>query len=202
VDAKIAEHDRRFAAFESNVSAMGKVDQETLRVHSEALDKAMRDGAPPPDPPSLLLNGADFEVRHGFMAERAALAEERRRAMAQALPDVLQQARPQLKKLVGSAATPLGKLTDAMQATGALLADVKMCRDALNSIDPGQHRHFSDGALTLAEFVRLVSAAGDPLDLVDLPARETEAVPENPVQPNADNRRPGMVVGSTSIARP
>jgi hypothetical protein len=71
------------------------------------LEKAMLEGAPVPPPPVRRLpERADVEPRHAFIQEEQRLTEERRRAVAAAYPDVLQEARKQAVKLVKAARPP------------------------------------------------------------------------------------------------
>ena len=209
VDHKIADLKKRRAEFERNVTALAAEDLEAQRVYDEALGKAMRDGAPAPEPLVLRLNAADIEARYAFIFEERTLTEERQRAMAAAFPDVLKEARSQVKKLVAAAGPQLEKLTGTMGEVGALLDAVRSCRDAQNATDPSQHQHYHDRALTLQEFIRIVSAASDPLDLVDLGDRPRETWARDGMvsggisqlsQPNEIPRRAGMVSGG--ISRP
>lgn len=184
VDAKIADQARRRAEFKANVSTLAAVDEEAQRQYSEALDQAMRIGAPAPDPPILRLQGADVDVRHGFMEESQQLTEARRRAVAAAYPDILKEARAQAIKAVRAAKPTVEKLLASMTEVAELLAAIRASRDAGND-DSVERKSFRDGKLTVETFLRLTVTGGDPTDLLDLVGNRR----------GVENRDAGMVLG-------
>ena len=177
-DAKLAELARRREAFEANVRVLAEADVKAQAEFDKALDAAMRDGAPAPQPLVLQLNGADIGVRHDFMSEEQRLTEERLYAVAAAYPDVVAEVRSQATKLVAAARQPLEKLMAARTEIGDLLATVKTCRDAENAVNPNGRRQFLDSPLTVEELVRIVATGGDPVDILDL-AGNRQARPRN-----------------------
>jgi hypothetical protein len=185
VDQKIAAHSDRRAQFEANVSALAVADEATQRVYSEQLDQAMRTGSPAPEPPVLRLNGADVDVRHGFMVEGQQLTAERRTAVAEAYDDILRVATREAIKTAKGAKPTVEKLLLAMAEVAELLAAIRTCRDARNDNGLEGRKVYRDARLTLEAFVTLAVTGGDPTDLLDLAGNRR----------GVENRDTGLVLG-------
>jgi hypothetical protein len=176
VDAKVADLARRRAEFEANASRLAALDAEAQAEYDKALDLALRDGAPAPEPLVLRLNGEDVEARHQFMYEERELTEERRKAVAAAYPDVLKEARGRARKLVKAARPTVEQLADAMREVLELTGAVQVCRDAGND----DRRVFNDPRLSVAEFIRVAATGGDPIaSALDLTGDQQEFRPRN-----------------------
>jgi hypothetical protein len=176
-DGKLADLERRRAAFEANVAPLAAEDEAAEQAYQKAVDAALLEGAPMPEPPVRKIPpGRDVEIRHAFLHEQQQLNEERLQAVAAAFPDVLKQARTRAKKLAAAAQAPLQELLTVMTEVGTLQMAVKACRDTANAEarnrgDGTSRVEFNDFPWTVEEFVRIVATAGDPIDLVDLGGR-------------------------------
>jgi hypothetical protein len=96
VDSKLADHARRKADFEARVAPLAEQEQAAEEAYAKAVDAALLEGAPMPEPPVRRLPlGRDVELRLAFLQEQQLLTEERRRAVAAVYPEVLRQARKQ-----------------------------------------------------------------------------------------------------------
>jgi hypothetical protein len=168
-DEQIAALAKRRAEFEAHTAVLAAGDNAAQQAYDKALDAAMRDGAPAPEPLRLRLNGADIDARHGFMTEQQRLSEVRRQAVADAYDDVLAQARPRAAKLIRDARPTVVKLAAVMGEISELLAAIQTARDAGNSVTSADgHRAHYDSRLTVETFIKLALSGGDPIGLLDL----------------------------------
>jgi hypothetical protein len=176
-DAKLADLERRRAAFEARVTPWAAEDAAAEEAYAKAVDAALLEDGPLPEPPVRKIPpGRDVEIRHGFINEQQQLNAERQRAVAAAFQDVLREARKRGKKLAAAAQVPLQELLALMTEVGALRQAVTACRDAENTLardrgDGAGRVEFNDLPMTVEEFVRIVATAGDPIDLLDLGGR-------------------------------
>jgi hypothetical protein len=169
-DAKLADLERRKTEFEANVAPLAAEDAAAQDAYEKAVDDALlRGGAMPSQPVRKIPPGRDAELRMGFMQEQQQLTDERRRAVAEAYPEVLRQARAQATKLVKGARPTVEKLTAFQGQVGDLLAAVNVCRAAVNAESLDGHTEFQDAKLDLQAFIGLALTGGDPTSLLHLP---------------------------------
>ena len=169
VDHALADLKERRSEFEARAAVLAEADAKAQQDYDQAVEDHLLRGGVLPSPPTLQLPDQAAEIRRQFMHEETQLREERRKALAEAYPDVLWEARSQAEELVRAARPTVKALADMMAEVGRLLGAVQQCRAAGNawngSVGPKQ---FHDRRLTVEEFVRLVATGGDPVGILDL----------------------------------
>ncbi len=148
VDGLLADVDAEEAAYLEWTRERRGEFREAQEAHRAMVDKAIRDGKPPPDKPEPVVSEQDHARRVAtFAGRRRMLQRQRQRAIASIGPAVEEAAREEWTRQLSEA----GELVDALRAVAGQVAAaqrrVNECRNAQSAIN----RDYSKSAVEVLE---------------------------------------------------